>query len=131
MRQAIPPASAVSAGPSGLPPAPRVAPAVAASAVISAEPELRDLKRESTAFVPAAVKKRKTTATSQIKARVNAAPGEADGDGQGAQQGPQRPDLMATLRNAGVGAQPSKPSAVTKPKDDYDDFLADVGDILG
>jgi hypothetical protein len=106
-----------------------------AVAVISAPAELRDLKREATAFVPLMVKQRKTTATQQIKARMNAAPNSShdDGDDQGSPiQGPQRPDLVATLRNAGVGAHlpenglPQK----TKVKDDYEDFLAELGDIL-
>lgn len=103
------------------------------NAIVSAEPQLRDLKRESTAFVPATVKRRKATATQQIKARINAAPGASennDEDSEALVMGPQRPDLMATLRSAGVGMSVPQSAGNTKPKDDYDDFLADVGDIL-
>lgn len=108
--------------------------AASSSAVVSAEPQLRDLKRESTAFVPTTVKKRKTTATQQIKARINAAPGATQGSGEDDEApvvGPQRPDLMTTLRNAGVGARTVQPTGDGRHKDDYDDFLADVEDILG
>lgn len=110
-------------------------PPTEAVAVISAEPELRDLKREATAFVPLTVKRRKTTATQQIKARMNAAPNSTHDDGcdeGGLMPGSQRPDLVTTLRNAGVSAplpennQPQR----TKVKDDYELFLAEVGDIL-
>lgn len=103
-----------------------------AAAVISAEPELRDLKREATAFVPTAVKRQKTTATQQIKTRMNAAPDSSHDEGDPI-QGPQRPDLVATLRSAGIGAQALENSlpAKVKIKDDYDDFLGEVGDILG
>ncbi|KAF8330788.1 WW domain binding protein 11-domain-containing protein [Cantharellus anzutake] len=45
------------------------------NATVSAEPELRDLKRESTAFVPTAVKRRKVEPTPQ---RMNAAPSESE-----------------------------------------------------
>lgn len=104
------------------------------AAVISAEPELRDLKREATAFVPTTVKRRKTTTTQQIKARMNAAPNSSsnDGDNDAPMHGPQRPDLVATLRSAGVGAQMLENGFPPKAKfkDDYDDFLAEVGDIL-
>ena len=110
-------------------------PPTQAVGVISAEPELRDLKREATAFVPTAVKRRKVTATQQIKTRMNAAPNaphEDNDDDEGPVQGPQRPDLVATLRNAGVGAQLPENGSPQKAKikDDYDDFLAEVGDIL-
>ncbi|KAF9511176.1 hypothetical protein BS47DRAFT_1373138 [Hydnum rufescens UP504] len=92
-------------------------------ATISAEPELRDLKRESTAFVPTAVKRRKTGTVQ----RVNAAPAAGPDDATAEQPtvGPERPDLMAALRHAGVGG-PNQGSA----KDDYDTFLEELGDIL-
>lgn len=120
------------APPPGLTPiVPANRPRTQAAAVISAEPELRDLKREATAFVPTAVKRRKTTATQQIKTRMNAAPDSSHDEGDSF-QGPQRPDLVATLRSAGIGAKVPENSllAKTKIKDDYDDFLGEVGDIL-
>jgi len=122
--------------PGSMPPFPADRMPTHALAVISAEPELRDLKREATAFVPTTVKRRKTTATERIKARMNAAPhaslDDDDGDNENPMQGPQRPDLVATLRGAGVGVQLPDNGSVRKTeiKDDYDDFLAEVGDIL-
>jgi hypothetical protein len=97
-------------------------------ATISAEPELRDLKRESTAFVPTAVKRRKT-ATMQ---RVNAAPA-AESDDPAAEQptaGPEKPDLIAALRHVGVGPAQKPVKLAAKVKDDYDSFVEEVGDIL-
>ncbi|KAF8323773.1 hypothetical protein DL93DRAFT_2151081 [Clavulina sp. PMI_390] len=141
MRQGVPTTgnpSTLPPPPAGLPPRPSVpgapvpqpAPLGTANGVVSAGAQLRDLKREATAFVPAAVKRRKTTATQQIQARMNAAPGNDDGeDEDGPAMGPQRPDLMATLRSAGVGVERGTPGSA-KAKDDYEDFLADVGDIL-
>lgn len=111
--------------------------------MISAEPQLRDLKRESTAFVPSAVKKRKATATQEIKARVNAAPrspsawpgGAGQGTGveevEGEPVGPSRPDLIGTLREAGIGIGDLPEKATQKKTDDYDDFLSEMSDILG
>jgi hypothetical protein len=69
-------AMASSAAPSGA--------VVKDSATISAAPQLRDLKREATGFVPAAVRKKR--ATDQARAAmglpdaksINAAPGDAE-----------------------------------------------------
>lgn len=138
MRQGlIPPPS--TSRPSTLPPLPPSAPLPhttaprifeASQATISAEPELRDLKRESTAFVPTTVKRRKTAAT---VSRVNAAPASQE-DGQdvdGPTLGPQVPDLMTTLRNASVGGVAGAGKPAPKAKDDYENFLEGIGDILG
>ncbi|KAI0756574.1 WW domain binding protein 11-domain-containing protein [Daedaleopsis nitida] len=88
---------------------------------------LRDLKKESTAFVPAALK-------------LNAAPtvGPTDDDGDIPEHAPiARPDLLSTLHDK-LGAPPAKKANVQpkakegppKPKDDYDKFLEEMGDIL-
>ena len=118
-------------GPALTPPGPP------ASAVISAEPELRDFKKEATAFVPAALKRKKPGTGS----RVNAAPmvGASDGDAGEAEATPAaRPDLLTALQDK-LGAPPAKKSKVetkgqesqAKPKDGYDKFLEEMSDILG
>ncbi|KAI0330622.1 hypothetical protein GY45DRAFT_743002 [Cubamyces sp. BRFM 1775] len=130
-RAAGPPAHKATSGGVRLGPAP----APAASAVISAEPELRDFKKEATAFVPAALKRKKAGAS-----KVNAAPmvGPAQGndeESEGAQQA--RPDLLSTLQDK-FGAPPPKKAKTedaakptpAKAKDDYDKFLEEMGDIL-
>jgi hypothetical protein len=111
---------------------------VSAEATVSAEPELRNLKRESTAFVPAALRKKKegSVATSTI----NAAPTVESSDEPGSTAEP-RPDLLSTLKSQ-FGSKPgfaeTKTSLPAKPKgsvaqskDDYEKFLAEMGDILG
>ena len=130
-RAAGPPAHKATSGGVRLGPAP----APAASAVISAEPELRDFKKEATAFVPAALKRKKAGAS-----KVNAAPtvGPAEGndeESEGTQQA--RPDLLSTLQNT-FGAPPPKKAKTedaakptpAKSKDDYDKFLEEMSDIL-
>ena len=106
------------------------------SAVISAEPELRDFKKESTAFVPAALKRKKAGGAGT---KVNAAPTIATDD-QGSDEvvHPSRPDLLSTLQDK-FGAPPPKKAKVAaspkedpvKRKDDYEKFLEEMGDILG
>jgi len=101
-----------------------------AAATIVAEPQLRDLKKESTAFVPAALKRKKANnAQGGVKKmKVDAAP---DGGG-GSGSGNAKPDLLATLRN-GLGDRMTvaKENASKGAKgDDYAAFLAEVGDIL-
>jgi hypothetical protein len=63
---------------------PPVPAAVAASAVISAEPQLRNLRKEAAAFVPRGVKRKKTAAapgSSDIAATAPSAEGGAEDDG--------------------------------------------------
>ncbi|KAG6878169.1 hypothetical protein C0993_011242 [Termitomyces sp. T159_Od127] len=105
------------------------------SASVSAEPQLRDLKKEATAFVPAAVKRKKPGA-SVSSSRVNAAPG-VEGDGAQEPAGPARPDLLSTLQTKfGSALPPPAPSTSTakkveKKKDDYDKFMEEMSGILG
>ncbi|KLO07262.1 hypothetical protein SCHPADRAFT_860472 [Schizopora paradoxa] len=129
--------------------------AISASATITAEPELRDLKKEATAFVPSSLKRKKGGANAS--SRVNAAPA-LDGDGkEGVQQdgedanaiGPQRSDLMGTLQEKfgpmpTVGSSKEDEPALKKRKvhvppppprktgaDDYDKFMTEMKDLLG
>ena len=96
------------------------------SATVSAEPELRDLKKESTAFMPTSVKRKKVVAAP----KVNAAPsvGATDEVGPAAP----RPDLLSTLQGQ-FGPAPPEPvtkRAKTGTKDDYTKFVEEMGDIL-
>ncbi|KAH9944012.1 WW domain binding protein 11-domain-containing protein [Epithele typhae] len=125
---AKPTSGGVRLGPSTSPPAPST------SAVISAEPVLRDFKKEATAFVPATLKRKKAGGS-----KVNAAPAvDAAGEYDADEPAPaSRPDLLSTLQGK-FGAPPSKrPKLETakdgKPqnKDDYGKFLEEMSDILG
>lgn len=115
-------------------------PAPAVSAVISAEPELRDFKKEATAFVPAALKRRRGGgAGSKVNAAPTVGPTE-DKEGDGEPAPAARPDLLSTLQDK-FGAPPPrqkekvkpkvKKTPATKPKDDYEKFLEEMGDVLG
>lgn len=106
------------------------------SAVISAEPELRDFKKESTAFVPAALKRKKAGAAGP---KVNAAPTVGDdADQDQEEKAPaSRPDLLSALQGKFGAPPPKKPKVEAKPKeeqakprDDYDKFLEEMSDIL-
>ncbi|KAG7099750.1 hypothetical protein E1B28_001563 [Marasmius oreades] len=108
------------------------------SATISAEPELRDFKKEATAFVPTSLKRKRAAAPP----RVNAAPGvtSADGDEEeeiSAEAEPPRPDLLSTIQNQfgipskeTLGKNIKVEEAKLKKKDDYDKFMDEIGDIL-
>ncbi|KAF8913247.1 WW domain binding protein 11-domain-containing protein [Gymnopilus junonius] len=139
----LPPPPAQS-GISTLPPNPSLPPkpttvAEMAAATVSAEPQLRDFKKEATAFVPTAVKRKKaaTAAIDNASSKINAAPllepsvSSADGE-QDVEVGPARPDLVSALKNQ-FGSVPAKPAPVpaTNPMSDYDKFLEEMGDILG
>lgn len=105
-----------------------------ASATISAEPELRDLKKEAIAFVPPSLKRKKASALAATP-RVNAAP-SVSRDGSELRESPAaiRPDLVSALRDQfGVPPPPRSPGTRSSPKnkDDYQKFLEEMGDILG
>ncbi|EPQ60302.1 hypothetical protein GLOTRDRAFT_102107 [Gloeophyllum trabeum ATCC 11539] len=120
----------------GLPPKPNagVSQEVTAAATITAAPELRDFKKESTAFVPTALKRKKVGAgTSTATAgKINAAPSVSGGE---AEAGPARPDLMTALRGT-LGEVKSGDKHETGStgkgtgKDDYAKFMEEMGDIL-
>ncbi|KAL0068545.1 hypothetical protein AAF712_004260 [Marasmius tenuissimus] len=105
------------------------------SATVSAAPELRDFKKEATAFVPTALKRKRAAGTS----RVNAAPGVEAADGDSTEmpaEGPVRPDLLSTIQNQfgkpaeNPGKKMKVDEAKPRKKDDYDKFMEEIGDIL-
>ena len=99
--------------------------AVSSSATISAEPELRDLKKESTAFMPTSVKRKKAAATP----KVNAAPSVSTEEVEPAAP---RPDLLGTLQEhfGPASSEPVPKKAKTGARDDYAKFVEEMGDIL-
>lgn len=105
-----------------------------AAATIFAAPELRDLKKEATSFVPSAVKRKKVTTTDAIS-KLNAAPEFNSGapsvsdDVKTEEAELTRPDLVSALR-VQFGSVPV-PSQTAKSKSDYDKFVEEMGDILG
>ncbi|KZV74140.1 hypothetical protein PENSPDRAFT_732525 [Peniophora sp. CONT] len=123
-RQGPPPGRSLPPPPASLPKNPNAAPV---QAVISAEPELRDFKKESTAFVPAAIRKKKAVAGKEAKGVLNAAPGVESGEGGEVLQA-KGPDLMSSLRGQLGGMEPK---AQSKEKGDYEKFVESMGDILG
>ncbi|TFY67317.1 hypothetical protein EVJ58_g1694 [Rhodofomes roseus] len=132
--QSRPLSGGVSLSTAGLPPAP------AAAATIEAAPQLRDFKKEATAFVPAALKRKK--AATGPSSKINAAPSlgqKADSEEPEAPAAA-RPDLMSTLKQnlgsavsvpAAKSADAAVKSSAAKPKDDYAKFLEEMGDMLG
>jgi hypothetical protein len=115
--------------PPHLPPRPSAAPPpplpTNTTAVISAEPELRDFKKEATSFVPRQAKK-----IAKGNSRVNATPDTGDSTPAEA-----RPDLMKSLEEAGVSIPKQQATGVVQKKasakvDDYDKFMDDMGDLL-
>lgn len=113
----------------------------AAGAIISAEPELRDLKKEATAFIPASLKRKRASAL-PVSSKINAAPSVNAGS-DSAQTSPQsRPDLVGTLKGQfGAVAVPAVPppsnskapakTSIVRGKDDYQKFVDDMSDLLG
>ncbi|KAE9409165.1 hypothetical protein BT96DRAFT_583331 [Gymnopus androsaceus JB14] len=112
--------------------------ATTAAATVSAAPQLRDFKKEATAFVPSALKrKRGGGGAAPSTSRVNAAPGV--GNDTDSMPGLTRPDLLSTLRDqfgpAPSATKPESPAKkanveAVKKKDDYERFVDEIGDIL-
>lgn len=139
--------------PSHLPPRPTAPgpPPPRPSAVISAAPVLRDLKKEATAFVPPALRKKQAAAKAQaakggLPGIVDAAP-HADTDVGGSSTSVTPPDdahaekvdLMTSLRphlpaqkaaTQKEANQASLPHATSQGTEDYRNFLRDIGDLL-
>jgi len=111
------------------------APAPAAStATVSAEAQLRDFKKESTAFVPASLKRRRAApggvGAGKGTNNVNSAPAlDGESPGQERNAAPARPDLVSTLK--GQFGSAIKAQEKPKVKDDYEKFVEGLGDILG
>lgn len=119
-----------------LPAKPRPPPADFAAATISAAPELRDLKKESTAFMPAALRKKGAIATKASAAapKINSAPtlGPTDvGDGQAAGPSQAKPNLLSVIKQFAPSTKPAAQPQREKKADDYDQFVEEMGDILG
>ncbi|BGP06519.1 Protein saf1 [Rhodotorula toruloides] len=143
-----PPSSTAPAPPSGPSPFFNLAPAASSSgtaaassgATISAAPQLRDLKKEATAFVPSAMRKK----LAQQKARldkagltsIDAARGAGATEGQGAEEGAEPVERKKTLmeemreRGIGVGAQGKTGSKADTGMDDYARFQEEMKDFL-
>lgn len=110
-----------------------------ATATVEAAPQLRDFKKEATAFVPTALKRKK--AATGPASKIDAAPslGRKAGSEEPEAPAAARPDLMSTLK-ANLGSVVSVPAAkstnspiqnsAAKPKDDYAKFLEEMGDVL-
>ncbi|KAF8140484.1 WW domain binding protein 11-domain-containing protein [Boletus edulis] len=138
-------ASRLLAGHPSLPPKPSsgtpgtiLASGVHSGAIISAEPELRDLKREATAFVPASLKRKKVSGLPG-SSKVNAAPSVNVGMEAASPQA--RPDLVGVLKSQ-LGTFPASSSnsqvpdkglktPVVKERDDYQNFVDEMSDLLG
>ncbi|KAF8580139.1 hypothetical protein K439DRAFT_1415620 [Ramaria rubella] len=114
---------------------------------ISAPAQLRDLKKESTAFVPSSLKRKKPVgamASSAVVAnRINAAPASRDdGINRSGEVEVARPDLLGALKSNFPGHSLERDDVAArkrkldiseskKGKDDYEKFMDEVGDILG
>ncbi|KAK4686132.1 hypothetical protein P7C73_g3996, partial [Tremellales sp. Uapishka_1] len=103
-----------------------------AAATISAEPQLRDLRKEATAFVPRGVKRKKGVAAALPSARgINAAPGAGTIDEDGDERRAPAPveaggGLLGKLKGVlGDGREEKR----TKVDDDYQKFLDGLGDL--
>jgi hypothetical protein len=101
---------------------------------VSAEAQLRDFKKESTAFVPTSLQRKRAAPRgggSGKTSKVSGAPA-LDGDDPGQAQNvvpAARPDLVSTLRGQFGTAKEAQEKP--KVKDDYEKFIEGMGDILG
>ncbi|PLW39926.1 hypothetical protein PCANC_14230 [Puccinia coronata f. sp. avenae] len=122
-------------------------PTLQASATVTALPQLRDLKREATNFVPAAIRKKRKELDRRAGIaglgdgnRIQAAPNSLDsGHDNGAEsQEPKQltTTLLAALKRDGVvsDSRPGKASthaaSAAHEKDDYEKFVESLGDVL-
>ena len=93
---------------------------------------MRDLKKESTAFVPASLKRKKAGVIAVAATGggpINAAPSLGPAEAGGPSVGPQRPDLLGTLKGQ-FGGSSAKVMDNSKPKNDYEKFVEEMGDLL-
>ncbi len=94
---------------------------------ISAEPQLRDFRKEATAFVPRGVKRKKAP-TGGVE--INAAPGAGEIDADGDEVRTKRSDgggLMGKL--SGVLGEMKRDEKKGGGDDDYQKFLEGLGDL--
>lgn len=125
----------------GPPRPPGPPPSIPDGVVISAEPQLRDFKKESTAFVPAAIRKKQQEEKARMKrglpGRIDAAPISEDMSSPSSTSYKDRPDLLksvqAHLPAKGVGGTPEQGgnnAGSNSSKKEYDQFLSEIGDLL-
>ncbi|KXN88937.1 Protein saf1 [Leucoagaricus sp. SymC.cos] len=126
-----------------LPPKPTAA-AELANATVAAAPQLRDFKKEATAFVPSSLKRKKAGTTIGPGSKVNAAPslGPLEVENEGGERDSEssvtegRPDLVGILKTQfgtapPVSGQPTEAKkASAKKNDDYAKFMEEMSDIL-
>jgi len=108
--------------------------------VISAEPQLRDFKKESTAFMPAALRKKQQEEKARIKrglpGRIDAAPISEDMSSSSSASHKNKPDLLKSVqahllpKDARATGGGSKDAASSSSKKEYDQFLNEIGDLL-
>lgn len=132
--------SRASAPTSGPPKPPGPPPSIPDGVVISAEPQLRDFKKESTAFVPAALRKKQLEEKERMKrglpGRINAAPISEEMSNSSAGSSTERPDLLKTLqahlpsKDSGGAGDRKQGQSSDISKQEYEHFLGEVGDLL-
>ncbi|GAC99189.1 hypothetical protein PHSY_006789 [Pseudozyma hubeiensis SY62] len=115
-------------------------PAVPDGVIISAEPQLRDLKKEATAFVPAAIRKKRQEEKARtqrgLPGRIDAAPTSSDMTHSPSASAKDRTDLLKSLQahlpptSVATSTEGSGKTAADKGKKDYDRFLDEVADLL-
>jgi hypothetical protein len=104
------------------------------AATVSAAPQLRDLKKEATAFVPTALKRKKPGASGSATAKIDAAPSLGPGTGVEDSEtiAPARPDLLSTLQDrfgpvpAAAAPSSKKRKVDVEKNNDYEKFVEDV-----
>ena len=101
------------------------------TATISAAPELRDFKKEATAFVPTALKRKKATVSKISAPKLNSAPETADLETPESAVATVRPDIVDALKEQFGPVPVANRKATRKGKDGYEKFLEEMGDILG
>ncbi|SPO26576.1 uncharacterized protein UTRI_04165 [Ustilago trichophora] len=135
------PSSHPSTQASGPPRPPGPPPSIPDGVVISAEPQLRDLKKESTAFIPAAIRKKQQEEKARMKrglpGKIDAAPISEDMSSPSSASYKDRPDLLKSLQAhlpaKGVGGTPEQcgdNAGSNSSKKEYDQFLNEIGDLL-
>lgn len=125
-----------------LPPKPTTA-AELANATVVAAPQLRDFKKEATAFLPTSIKRKKVTESTGSSLKVNAAP-SLDTSGPALEREDReltstsdtRPDLVGILRDqfgsgpAATSGPLSETKSESKKADDYAKFMEEMSDVL-
>lgn len=122
-------------------PAKPTAAAELANATVIAAPQLRDFKKEATAFVPTSLKRKKAGPASGTNSQVNAAPSlgpsasenEEQAEGTPPSAADVRPDLVGILKTqfGTVSSQlTDAKKGDAKKNDDYVKFMDEMSDIL-